>query len=98
MKRLFLVLSAATLVACNLDVAQPPDNPSDPATETFAAALNINIATMQKTTAGTYYKDVTVGTGTTLTKPQIVIMSYAGLLKDGSLFAQGVSQQVSVSS
>ena len=96
-------LVAAVAVAiggCNLDVAQPADDPSDPATETFAPALKIDISKMQKTTAGTYYKDVTVGAGAELGLGvgRLALLSYAGFLKTGELFAQAVNQLTALSS
>ena len=96
MKRILLVLATVGLSACNLDTPTVPDRPSDPATETFAANLKIDIATMQKTTNGTYYKDVIVGTGAALASPQTVVMTYAGFLKDGSAFLTGLSEAVSL--
>lgn len=96
MKRILLVLATVALSACNLDTPTFPDQPSDPATETFASNLKIDIATMQKTTNGTYYKDVSVGTGAALASPQIVVMTYAGFLKNGSVFLTGQSESVSL--
>ena len=100
LKRSLLVMVAVALSACNLDVAQPADEPSDPATETFAPGLKIDISKMQKTTAGTYYKDVTVGTGVEigLGAGRFAVLSYAGFLKTGSPFAQALNQLLSVSS
>ena len=94
LRRASIVAVAATLGACNLDVGMPPNNPSDPATETFAPSLQIDIASMQKTTAGIYYKDLKVGTGGALTVSAtgFVVLSYLGLLKDGTRFAQALSQ------
>lgn len=91
MKRSLLVVAALALSACSLNSTEPQDNPSDPATETFAAQLGVNIATMKKTVDGVYYKDVTVGTGDALPIPtsgatEEITVSYAGFLKDGTLF------------
>ena len=86
------LLAAAVVLAagCNLDVAQPVNDPSDPSTETFNPSLKIDIATMQKTAAGDYYKDVTVGSGATLTLGlgTQAILSFVGFLKTGAGFAQ----------
>ena len=92
-----LAAAVLSLSACNLDVVDPAaenPNPSDPATESFNPNMKIDISTMTKTAAGTYYKDVTVGTGTTLSGNAVVTMSYLGLLKDGSWFAQAEDQTV----
>jgi FKBP-type peptidyl-prolyl cis-trans isomerase FkpA len=86
MKRFLMAVGLLSLAAC-LDVAGP--ELSDPAKETFAASLGVNIAQMQRTTSGTYFKDLTVGTGTALSNPTVntlVTVDYAGYLKDGTLF------------
>jgi FKBP-type peptidyl-prolyl cis-trans isomerase len=95
-----VVAAAAILVAgCNLDVAEPANNPSDPATETFASGLKIDISTMQKTTSGVYYKDIKVGAGAELPLAvgSLAVLSYAGFLKTGALFTQAVSQLTTLS-
>ena len=40
---------------------------ADPATSSYAASLNVNIASMTKTASGLYYKDLVTGTGATAT-------------------------------
>ncbi len=85
---LLLVVGALGLSAC-LNVDQPSGSPSDPATETFASSLQIDIGSMQKTALGVYYRDITVGTGDVLTKSGPVDITYAGFLKTGFLFDSG---------
>jgi len=86
------LLAAATLisvVACNNEITglEPP---SDPATETFAASLGVDIAAMSQTTSGVYYSDIVVGTGTEVTATtDSATVTYAGFLKDGRLFDSG---------
>lgn len=95
MRRFLPLLVALSLSAClNLNVDSPTasNNPSDPATETFASSLNINIATMQKTASGVYYKDATVGTGDALTSQTKVVVSYLVLLKTGAAVGQSLSE------
>lgn len=87
----FLLATAAliTVVACNNEITglEPP---SDPATETFAASLGVDVATMSQTTSGVYYSDIVVGTGTEVTAmADSVTATYAGFLKDGRLFDSG---------
>lgn len=93
--RLSLALAAAALaVACN-DEITGLEPPSDPATETFAASLNVNIAAMTKLPAGTYVQDVVVGTGATVVGlTDTVWVTYAGFLKDGTLFDSGISARL----
>jgi FKBP-type peptidyl-prolyl cis-trans isomerase len=93
------LLAAAVVFAagCNLDVAVPTNEPSDPATETFNLSLKgakVDVATMQKTAAGDYYKDLTVGTGAPLTLGlgQQAILSFVGFLKTGAGFVQVLNQ------
>jgi len=94
MRRLLLVFTTLVLGGCLGGTTEVTDTPSDPATETFASSLNINIAQMQKTANGVYYKDVTVGTGATLTStsgiplttPKNITIAYNGFLKNGALF------------
>jgi FKBP-type peptidyl-prolyl cis-trans isomerase FkpA len=95
LKRSVSLVAALALAACNLDVGQPANDPSDPTTETFAPNLKVDISTMQKTASGTFYKDVTVGGGaslTTVTAGTVVVVSYAGFIKTGQAFAQSVNQ------
>ena len=100
MRRILALVGALSLSAClnlNVDTPTASGNPSDPATETFASSLNINIATMQKTASGVYYKDVTVGTGDSLTTQTNVVVSYLILLKNGAAVAQQVNLSESLS-
>jgi FKBP-type peptidyl-prolyl cis-trans isomerase FkpA len=76
-----------SLNGCNLST-DVPDQPTDPATETFASNLQVNIATMTKTTAGTYYRDLVPGTGAEIAGIPSIVISYQAYLKDGSLVAQ----------
>jgi FKBP-type peptidyl-prolyl cis-trans isomerase FkpA len=96
MKRmLFLLAAAVSLAGCNLDVPAPNNGnlePSDPTKETFNPDLKINIATMKKTDAGTFYRDTIIGTGPTLTGDAVIIWSYLGLLKSGAGFATGSNE------
>ena len=99
MKRFALLFAVAvSLAACNLDTTPPGSStePSDPATETFHDSLKINIATMTRTAAGDYYKDVTIGTGATLTTPNtVIVVSYLGFLKNAAVWAS-VYQQTTI--
>jgi len=88
------LLFAALLAAagCNDDITGLGP-PSDPATETFAASLGVDIASMTKTTGGVYYKDVVVGPSTAAevtAATTSVVVTYAGYLKDGKLFDSSI--------
>jgi FKBP-type peptidyl-prolyl cis-trans isomerase FkpA len=83
MKRLLLLAAAVLVSSCNLNTDSPSE-PSDPATETFAAGLQVDIPNMVKTPSGAYYKDFVVGSGTPITGLPSVIISYFEFLKSGA--------------
>ena len=83
-------------MACNNDVTGLPPG-SNPATETFAASLGINIASMSKTAKGVYFQTIKIGTGDVIsTQSDTIIVSYAGYLTDGTLFEQNARYAVTV--
>lgn len=59
---------------------------ADPATSSYATALNVTISSMTKTASGLYYKDLVTGTGTTATPGFTVRVQYAGYLVNGVQF------------
>jgi FKBP-type peptidyl-prolyl cis-trans isomerase len=97
-RRLAFLLASVTLTACLSSTDVAPSSPSDPATETFASNLGINISQMTKTSLGDYYQDITVGTGTTLGTQLKVFVDYAGFLKDGSIFSSAATTRFSLDS
>lgn len=92
MKRYALLLAGLfAAAACNNDITglEPPSNP---ATETFAASLGIDLSTFSKTTDGVYYKDLVVGAGAVVkSATDSIRVTYSGYLKDGSLFDSGTN-------
>ena len=90
--RLILGLAtAATIGGCN-DTVAGLGPPSDPTTETFAPALNVDIATMTRHPTGVFYRDSVVGSGgEVVDASDTVWVNYAGYLKDGSLFDSGTN-------
>lgn len=86
MRKAIALLMLTALISCN-DEVTGLEPPSDPTTETFAASLGVNIATMTKTALGVWYSDVTVGAGIadTATTDSIKV-TYLGRLKDGKQF------------
>lgn len=86
-----LALATTAVIACNNDVTglEPP---SDPATETFAPSLGVDIPSMSRTADGVYYADVAVGTGPeVIATTDSVFLTYSGYLKDGTLFDSGTN-------
>ena len=93
MKPSVLLLAASLLAtaSCNDDITglEPP---SDPATETFAPSLGINIGAMTRTAEGLYYVDQVVGTGAVVAaNTDSVRVTYALYLKDGRLVETNTS-------
>jgi FKBP-type peptidyl-prolyl cis-trans isomerase len=86
MKRIAIHLIPLLLLsACLTSPKECVTHPSDPATETFAASLNVDLSTMQKTQIGDYRKDLVVGTGALLDSLQTVQIHYSAYLVDGTL-------------
>jgi len=95
LRALVALTSIASLTGClNLDVEQPSDAPSDPASETFAPSLGVDISTMQRTPSGVYYKNGPLGAGKAVSGLGTVIVSYIGYLKNGAIFQQGDNVQI----
>jgi FKBP-type peptidyl-prolyl cis-trans isomerase FkpA len=92
MRFLPCLLACALLSGC---LTQPKGcnvNPSDPATETFAPTLGINLSTMEKTALGDYRRDDLVGSGDKLTSLGVVQIHYTAYLVDGTVVDQVTSQ------
>jgi FKBP-type peptidyl-prolyl cis-trans isomerase FkpA len=87
--RLFrYVAPTVLLAACITEPNKCESHPTDPATETFAPALGVNVSTMEKTELGDYRKDLVVGTGAPLTQLRQVEIHYSAYLKNGQLIEQ----------
>jgi FKBP-type peptidyl-prolyl cis-trans isomerase len=96
-KFLLMFAAAASLTAC-LDVGAP--QASDPATETFAPSLGVNISQMQRTASGTYYRDIKLGTGASfnaLTASSITV-DFFGYLKDATRFGADTNSTIPLNS
>src|SRR5258705_4143171 len=91
MKRIAFLLATLALAACNTEITGlgPPSNP---ATETFDAALGINISQMTRMSSGLFVQDITVGTGKEVTDSVVTVnVSYSLFLKDGKLVESGTN-------
>jgi FKBP-type peptidyl-prolyl cis-trans isomerase len=71
------------LAACAKERA--PMNP-DPAQNTYAAALGVDLARFTRGPSGLYVRDDTVGTGAEATPGKTVDVHYTGWLPDGTKF------------
>ena len=90
------ILPCLLLTACLTEPTQCVSHPSDPATETFAASLGVDLSTMQKTMIGDYTKDLVVGSGNLLDSLQPVQIHYSAYLVDGTQVDQQVSVPVAI--
>ena len=83
-----MLAGSALLAACG--GSDSPTAPSNPATDTYAAALGVNIAAMTKKSDNLYVQDVVVGTGADAIVGRTLSMTYAGYLVNGSKFDTNV--------
>lgn len=88
MRRLALIPLLAVLAACGADDTGP-DAP-DIATTTFAPSLGIDLTQMTKTATGLYWRDLSVGTGATVTVGVQASVRYTGWLANGTQFDSNV--------
>lgn len=95
MRALLPLVACLALGACLTSPKECVDNPSNPATEQFAASLGVDISSMSKTQLGDYTQDITGGTGATLTDPGPVTIHYSAYLSNGTLVDQ-VDQDFSI--
>ena len=89
-RRAVLALTLALAAACTSDEgaaggSRAPANP-DPAQNTYAPALNVNLQTSSKTAEGLYYRDVQEGTGQVAVEGRQIRVHYTGWLPDGTKF------------
>jgi len=78
------VAALALLAACSLDTAPNVPAPIDPANDTYASALNVDISKMTKTASGLYYRDLQVGDGVPAMAGDSVQVDYTLWLTNGT--------------
>ena len=74
------------LAACSLDTGPDVPDPIDPANDSYASSLGIDIATMTKMPNGVYIKDLQVGEGEAAAANDSVQVDYTGWLPNGNQF------------
>ena len=90
MRRLFrALLCALPLLAAACGDSTGPGDP-DLTTVQFAPALGVDIATMTLQN-GVYYKDLTVGTGDSVSVGRMLRVRYSGFLSDGTEFQNNLT-------
>lgn len=87
--RATVALCAAALAACS-DSSTSTGTPSNPATETYASSLGVNIASMTKKSDNLYFQDLVVGTGAEAITGRTLGMTYSGWLATGTPFDSNV--------
>jgi FKBP-type peptidyl-prolyl cis-trans isomerase len=84
------LLFAAACGDEGLSTAPGSGLPSNPATETFAASLGVNLAAMTKKSDNLYVQDIVVGGGATAANGSILRVTYTGYLVNGTKFDSNV--------
>ena len=82
--RLPAVAALALLAACDLSTEPNVPAPIDPAVDTYATALGVNIASMTKTSTGLYYKNLNLGAGAAAKMGDSVQVHYTLWLTNGT--------------
>jgi FKBP-type peptidyl-prolyl cis-trans isomerase len=90
MRSFATLLLLAAVVSCD---STKPGTASDPATETYAASLGVDLTQMTKLTPDLYIQDKTVGTGATAAVGSTITASYTLHLVDGTLVESGTLPQ-----
>jgi FKBP-type peptidyl-prolyl cis-trans isomerase len=74
----------ALMAACDLSTSPNVPDPIDPARDTYATALGVDINSMTKTSSGLYYKNKVVGAGAAAQKGDSVRVHYTLWLTNGT--------------
>jgi FKBP-type peptidyl-prolyl cis-trans isomerase len=80
------VAAIALMAACDLSTDPNVPDPIDPANDSYATSLGVDIATMTKLANGVYIKDKVTGVGAAAAANDSVKVNYSGWLPNGSLF------------
>ncbi len=79
------VAALALLAACSLDTGPNVPAPIDPANDTYASSLNVDMTKMTKTASGLYYRDLELPTdGVPALKGDSVQVHYTLYLTNGT--------------
>lgn len=80
------IFALAVLAACDLSTAPDVPDPIDPANDSYASSLGVDIGTMTKLSNGVYIKDKVVGTGDAAAANDSVQVHYTGWTPNGFQF------------
>jgi len=78
------IAALALLSACSLDTGPNVPAPIDPANDTYASSLNVDISKMTKTASGLYYRDLALGEGVPAMAGDSVQVDYTLWLTNGT--------------
>jgi FKBP-type peptidyl-prolyl cis-trans isomerase FkpA len=84
-RRIAAAIISLAIVSCKSSTA--PAGASNPATETYAASLGVNLAQMTKVSDALYTQDLIVGTGVVLATGDSISVTYTGWLVNGTQFS-----------
>jgi len=85
-----LVGAVLLTTACGSDAT--PDIPSNPAVETYAASLGVNIAQMTRKSDNLFIQDLVVGTGAEAIAGRSMDVHYTGYFINGNRFETSVGR------
>ncbi len=86
-----LLLALAACSGCSASDSTGLGLPSDPATDTFAAELGVNLANMTERADKLYIRDLVEGTGAEAVAGRRLRVRYTGWLASGNQFDSNVS-------
>ena len=89
LRPLHFALLPIAFVACLGDATTTTTLAVSIESTTFASSLGVNLANSTKTASGLYYRDIRVGTGTTIGAGQLLNVKYSGALANGTVFDAG---------
>ena len=90
MRRLIALTMMVLLAGCAAAAAEQAPAVA-PESMTFAPALNVDLAAMQRLESGLYIRDVRVGEGRSVARGDDVAVRYAGWLPDGTMVDANVA-------
>src|ERR1043165_9618151 len=89
MRSIAALLLLTTLASCSTEPSAPP---SDPAKETYAASLAVDLSKMAELTPDLYLQDKVVGSGATAATGQTIGVTYTGCFVNGNQFDTNVGK------
>lgn len=84
--------ACALMLAVGCLKGTEPSTPSNPATETFASSLGVNLSQMTKLSNDLYIQDVIAGGGTPAAALNRLTVTYTGWLANGTQFDSNVGK------